>query len=508
MALSIVSQPPALAPVRQPLRLVLQTDNYQLTAGTKAVLRINISSAANGNSFTITIANKVYTFTARTSPDANSAFEFATNADTELLVVNIVAMFNSNPFFADNYNVTFNAFPFWVQLEAKQVGVVFTMLFNSAVGAFRQASNTAGVNATFRPSFKVMLYLTIGGVTVLKDARVDALNRCEFILEELLDNFLSVVAPNMDSATVHFEMVPVLNYALGYAESYGSDPVVQKRTTISRKVLPGLFDKQAMPAAALAPYISNTSARRYWSSKPKALLVKPAEMVLFAVYNPYANALVDWEIKYIIKREDGFLSNPISDGGGFDELSGEGIYCLYTCVAFILENYALTPDDVYSIEFALRITQTGSPANVYTTEYITLQLDHSEPQNQSILLFKAANGLFELAYFEGDTESQVQTTRSFADHLLPANYTADQGQIREVEVTRQKRYLLHSGFKKRDYIEWLQELAGSPEVYLMAPNLATKTRVNVVAHTDDLSSTNQELHFMQVTIQEAFIDRL
>lgn len=507
MALTVISSPPTLAPVRQPLRLVLQTDNYQLTAGTKARLRINVSGAANGNNFTITIANKAYVFTARTTPDANSAFEFATNADTELLVANIVAMFASNPFIADNFDVTYSVFPFWVQLEAKIAGIGGSMQFIASTASFSSAANVAGVNATFQPSFKVLLYLGVNGITVLKDARVDALNRCEFVLEELLDNFLQPAVPTLALDAITYVNVAPLSYTLGFAESYGINPLIQKRTSIARQVLPGLFDKQAQPTAVLTPYTTALTNRKMWITKPLALTVKAHQLVLVAVYSTVVFNALDIKIKYILKRADGFLANEIA--ASIDDvyaIAASGIVCVYASVEQLSEAIGILPNDLYEMQVALSAVQVSTPSNRHTSEFLRLNIDHAEQGQEVALLFKAANGLFEIVYFEGDTESQVQTTRSFADHLLPANYTAASGEIKEVEVTRQKRYVLHSGLKPRDYITWLQELVGSNEIYMLTGGSA-RTRVNVVAHSDDLSSTNQELHSMQVTIQEAFIDR-
>lgn len=510
MALSIISQPPALAPVRQPLRLVLQTNNFQLTAGTKARLRVSFSGSSNGMVTTLTINGKAYTFTARTSPDANSAFEYAVNADTELALASLVDMLLANPFIADNYDVTFSNFPFWFQLEAKQPGAQWSLQFANSNGMLTQSANVAGVAPAFRPNFKVLLYLTAAGLTLQKDARVNAINRCEFILEELLYNLLVVAAPALNAATKSFALVEPMAYTLGYAESYGDDPLVQKRSTANYKALPGLFDKVNVPGSSIANYTTPTTNRSQWSSKPTVLRVKPHHVVLLAIYRTGNLSQVDLLVQYRTTRADGFLSAPVSQSS--DDIAAytnEGIVCVYASAAEINEStIGEAISSVYEISAQLRCAVPATPATNATSSPLVLEIDHSPVTAETALLFKAASGLFEVVYFEGDTDQSVNTTRSLAEHLLPASYTRSQGEVREVEVTRQKRWVLHSGNRRRDFIVWLQELVGSDEVYMLSADLTQRTRVNIVAHSDDLTSTNQELFSMQVTIQEAFIDRV
>ncbi|QXN68087.1 hypothetical protein [Microcystis phage Mae-Yong924-2] len=506
MALSIVSQPPALAPVRQPLRLVLQTNNYQLTAGTKARLRVNFAGSTNGMFTTLTINGKAYIFTARTTPDNNSAFEYAVNADTELALANLVDMLLANPFIADNYDITFSNFPFWFQLEAKQPGAEWTIQFAHSNGSLTQSANVAGVAPTYRPNFKVLLYLTAVGTTLQKDARANAANQCEFVLEEMLDNFLTVAPPDLQITGMSV-VVPALDYALGYAESYGDNPLIQKRTTANYKALPGLFDKVNVPESSTAQYLAPTNPRKYWSTRPSTVQAKPHQVVLFANHNVLPFDRVGFQVRYRTNRSDGFLSAQVAVAVDGIFIVGEGLVCVYVSAQFISLEIGVNAAELYELEVALGYTQSAAAGPKYRTEYVTLALDQSEPTTEVALAFKAASGLFEVVYFEGDTDQTVNTTRSFADHLLPANYTRSQGEVREVEVTRQKRYVLHSGNRRRDYIVWLQGLVGSNEVYMLSAGLTQRTRVNIVAHSDDLSSTNQELFSMQVTIQEAFIDR-
>ena len=509
MALSIVSQPPALAPVRQPLRLVLQTNNYQLTAGSKARLRVNFAGSTNGMFTTLTINGKAYIFTARTTPDTNSAFEYAVNGDTELALANLVDMLLANPFIADNYDITFSNFPFWFQLEAKQPGAEWTMQFANSNVLLTQSANVAGVAPTYRPNFKVLLYLTAAGITLQKDARVSAANQCEFVLEEMLDNLLVVTPPALNAAEKSFALVEPLAYTLGYAESYGDNPLIQKRATTSRKVLPGLFDKVNVPGASITAYTTPTTNRLQWTNRPAVLRVKPHHVVLLAMYRTADLAQVDLVVQYRLTRPDGFLAAPVTQSA--DDIAAyatEGIVCLYASAAEINDSaIGALMANVYEISAQLRCSTTPTPTSQALSAATVLEIDHSEVTAETPLLFKTASGLFEVVYFEGDTDQTVNTTRSFADHLLPANYTRSQGEVREVEVTRQKRYVLHSGNRRRDYIVWLQELVGSNEVYLLSADLTQRTRVNITAHSDDLSSTNQELFSMQVTIQEAFIDR-
>ena len=506
MALSIVSQPPALAPVRQPLRLVLQTNNYQLTAGTKARLRVNFAGSTDTMFTTLTINGKVYIFTARTTPDTNSAFEYAVNRDTEWALVNLVDMLITNPFIADNYDITFDNFPFWFQLEAKQTGAEWTIQFANSNVLLTQSANVAGVAPTYRPNFKVLLYLTAAGITLQKDARVNASNQCEFVLEEMLDNLLTVPLPAFSTAGLAV-VVPAMDYTLGYAESYGDDPLIQKRITVNYKALPGLFDKVNVPGSSTADYLAAANPRKYWSTRPPTVQVKPHQVLLFANHNVLPFDRVGFQTRYRTNRSDGFLSAQVTVPVDDIFIVGEGLVCVYASAEFIAGEIGVNVDELYELEVALGYIQSSSPGPKYRTEYVTLALDQSEPTAEVALAFKAANGLFEVVYFEGDTDQTVNTTRSFADHLLPANYTRSQGEVREVEVTRQKRYILHSGNRRRDYIVWLQELVGSNEVYMLSPDLTQRTRVNITAHSDDLSSTNQELFSMQVTIQEAFIDR-
>lgn len=508
MALTIITQPPAIAPVRQPHRLVLQTNNYQLSAGTKAKLRINHAGSTDGTTFTLTIANKAYVFTAKTSPDANSAFEFQASGDSEISLANVVTMLEENPFIFDNYIINSNTFPFWFELEAKVVGELWTMGFAASNSQFTLAENTAGVSATFRPNFKVLLYFSAAGTKVLKDARVMANMQCEFILEELLDNFVNTPLPGSMASGGILHLVEPLSYTLGYAESYGTDPLVQKRISIYKKALPGLFSKTEYPTAVLADYISAPLDRKFWSSRPERFAIKPHQFFMMAHYNAIPFDSLSFSLLYILKREDGFLSAPVAMNlDDVFEVAAEGIACVYMTLNWLCDQLDIDPSQLYEVRLGMSWVESINPGNKYRSAYIFAEVDQTAPENEVMLLFKAASGLFELVYFEGDTDTEVQTTRSFADHLLPANYTVAGGEIREVEVTRQKRYVLHSGLKKRDYIVWLQELVGSEEVYLLAPDLVTKTRVNIVNHTDDLTSTNQELHSMNITIQEAFIDR-
>lgn len=503
MALTIISQPPAIAPVKQPIRLELETDNYRFNNGVEAYLTISVTGTSDLQFFNLIVMGITYRFTATNTPDPNNGFHFFANPDPIEVCNELTSMFNALPFFADNYTVTSNGTSF-VRLTAKAAGPAWNIEFVGGTTTFYSFGEN-GEDPEYNPNFKVELLITQGNRALRKEARVDGDNKATFILEELLEALLGSYYPDLSGEYLIEDAELLLPYSLAWNESYGAVPKSMRRTTASYKVMPGLFEKAAYPGSSLAAYTSNTTARKFLTHMPRLVEVKPSQKMILYIYQDGSKTPVNVVGKYRKKNADNHLL-PLSalvDIGDYLAISVEGIIAYSFDLSWLLNELSGSIDDVIELQLGLSF---GSSSPHYS-ELITVMVDHSEVSESEVgLLFKSQAGVMELVYFEGDQELGVKTTRSLGELLLPANYTKATGEIQTVEVSRQRELKLHSGYKSRDYIVWMQELAGSDEVYLLDSQF-NRLRVNITGSGNDLAETNQELFSMTLNVQEAFIDR-
>lgn len=503
MALTIVSQPPAIAPVKQPIRLVLETDNYSINNGVRAYVQLDVAGMSDLSYFFLKVLGISYKFTATNTPDPTNGFHFFANPDPVEICNELVTMFNTLPFFADNYTVTSNGSS-WVRLTAKVISPAWTIIFEPGTSAFF-GSGLDGEDVEYQPNFKVELLLTQGNVRLKKEARVDGEDQATFILEELLEALVPSYYPDLTGEYLFEDTGLLMAYSLGWNESYGAVPVSMRRTTASYKAMPGLFEKAAYPGSSLAAYITNTTARKFLTHMPRVVELKPLQKMVLYIYQDGSKSPLNVVGKFRKRNNDNHLlpMSSLVENADYIETLAEGIVALIFDLSWWLNEIAGSIDDVVELQLGISF---GSSSPHYS-ELITVMVDHSEPSESEVgVLFKSQAGVMELVYFEGDQELGVKTTRSLGELLLPADYTKATGEIQTVEVSRQRELKLHSGYKSRDYIVWLQELSGSDEVYLIDGQF-NRLRVNITGSGNDLAETNQELFSMTLNVQEAFIDR-
>jgi len=100
---------------------------------------------------------------------------------------------------------------------------------------------------------------------------------------------------------------------------------------------------------------------------------------------------------------------------------------------------------------------------------ITRTVDEVDtPQNYIPILFRNSFGFWELLHFEGVRDTDIRTTRTTYEQSRGYTYPDASRQVmRTLQVGVEERHTLRSGYLPIDHVEWLKDIAASPEVYTL-----------------------------------------
>jgi hypothetical protein len=250
--ITVVSEPGTYNGVKNPIKYVLQTDNYLQTAGTKARIDITLTNTpANDDWFELVIEGETIRFTAKTSPN-NSGTQLQLNgtslSGTNLMEQKTIPDLLKNIAFAD-YAIsvlTPGTSTVTIRIEAKNIGSQYDITFADSSGGFYSSSSaTAGTDNVYRENFRIFadLFLqaefNIGSFNRIGanlEYVPNSSNQCTVDVSDYIKPYIKYPVPT-NAALLLFAPANVLPaFYIRHAESFG-DPALAQAYIATTSVL-------------------------------------------------------------------------------------------------------------------------------------------------------------------------------------------------------------------------------------------------------------------------------
>lgn len=474
MALTVIQEPDNYTPARNPMEVVLETDNYVVNAGVKAKLEIEFSGfPSNGNQFTLAFGNKSRTFTFKSSPDDDL---------NEIL--------NSDDFMDDwlgaffkpgieswyelftNYTITVfgaNATTGSIRIEAKEAGPAWNLTLTEGITVMFTTLNIEGVNRQVRSNYEGLLDVYIedepgsdeylSPITLI--SHPDESNKLRFRLEEYLSRaFNDPQKPTYNQTTITETENLIRRYYYRYAERYGV-PSDSSKYLVSDSILSafnaGVSFIDFAAGTFQTQYLTN-STNRFLTKMPRASEVtKTQQQYLYYKQNNSATEL-RLRVKIYYQDNSTYTATFLTKAGplngiailpvGYSQLNLEGV-----------NSYSDTnPIVKYDVWVSYN---TGSQLS----ETITFIVNADYRLYERVFLFRNSFNAFETVWFDGERKTKPNITLTTAQRTLEANYTSDAREETYHDRSHQDEFELSSGWREKDARMHLLEFFASEEVY-------------------------------------------
>jgi|GEM_PF-4934733 len=261
MAITIVSQPSSITPSRNPVRWVLQTDNFIISNGVKAINKFTVSGAVSSFELIDFIyGNEEFSMVAVNAPAAPTGYNLPTGDGGTSHKGNLLLYFKANYYLDRDFDITLvgNDFIF----TAKEVGADYNMTDSTETfvnGAF--SFPTAGVDYQEQENFKIAVdvYVEVTGNTnVYKKLETkyfipDSNSRIDIDIQEELHAYLKREENSPSYNQTAYSQCYNINkrYYIKYCEFYGTTPVFFTQLTSSTyRVIKGGLKRELWPPVA------------------------------------------------------------------------------------------------------------------------------------------------------------------------------------------------------------------------------------------------------------------
>lgn len=464
--------PPKIVLSGNPVVARLASNNFVTDEGSAAVFVFRFSAdEAHGRTFIFSseVAGS-FTFTFKTSPDANSPTDLRLKGPLSdaAWISQLKAVFESNYYLERHYFVTeleVGGNPV-IKLVAKEPGTASTIEVGAGtVENLVTVENTAGTNRATRTNFRVLVETYMKGLVNFRrkgvgdlisvDGQGVGIAQINAYLEDRLEN--QFAWPIQGLTPIGFRNHLASRTYLRYGESFGipeqvyrlfkSPEFVTLQGRIPRKRLPDFFRTYN----DLQDFFIKEKRFLTWQPLVKETFIDAPEKLFWLHF--YEN--ID-QVKIRVKRV-------LQDGTS-------------TTVDFT-SMFATPPFSVLEIDASAGIMASGveelaelhlwlatgdnTPISV-TQKY----LYQPRPADVHYYLFENAWGAYDTAAFTGDLVESDDYKRELEERFKPSLFTQPQRRFRNLRVDQLEKFTVHSGYSTdQDWLLWLDDLFNSPAVF-------------------------------------------
>lgn len=488
MSLTTIQEPAALSFSKNPVWYRFLSGNYRLTVGDKAKYEIVFSSPLAGHHFTIEFNGKVYTFNCVSSPNGDG-YEFRPYGNSTQFN-QMVTDFEGNYYLYKHYDFTPSYAGNKIIFEAKENGAIWNMQLIDASTSITLNTVLAGTDDTFNPNYKVFADIHLQSnpanapetnliaqldADAWKDDVVMALGTNEYVfdfeLQNILNTKLKAFVPGWNLATVTKATEMLLNFWLRYGEIYGDDPVVHFNSYNGaannyKQVIIGGLQLDEVTFTVTPSFTGLKLLNRQPATK---VISKSCQEYL---YKYMTTAEQDLQLQCAIYYTDGTTwSGNVGTAVGLS--TAKSVY-VFPAGWDVLNLGSKSPTKT-PVRYEVYITNDIGTVLSDTQHYV---LDLREYEETQRLLFLGACGAMEHVLLTGYTQEKLENEGEQSVAAKMPWY--DRGDALLVHAnTRQKTiYVFNTGYKSKDYIDWLKELANSDLCLMAEDGYWTSVRID------------------------------
>lgn len=468
MAITLATGPQILALSRNPIEFELVTDNRILVAGTKALLKISVTGACtDGESFTLAWQDNSETFTFRNAPD-NSGNELLATAAPDSAWFNIVVnQLKENFALYRDFNISWDVIPsgppfFGIPvfvLEAKEAGTDYSLTITESMTFIASHSNTAGVNKSVRPNFKIFfqVYVYNGSAPELIYETYQDPNdqeACTFNIQEVLDAYVDYDFPSLSLAAIQKCSNVSRKYFVRYAESLDGD--IQKVTSTSDYyVLLGGLTKQDFADNDF--YLDHLLVNKNfltWHDTQKIVQKEQKEYLYFFQYDAFTSLNLRVMFTYTDNTTGTFTVLTLGVATQYDTIRMPAGYDQLS-----LDSFATKEVKKYKVW----LTNSAGTTVSEEREYI---IETECRMDERYFIFGNSQGGVDTLRTYGDHVSSIDIDYELSEKILPSGYALEDGEIVKTAIAYGDKFEVSTGYLiSREYKEYLKELLITGNVF-------------------------------------------
>jgi len=240
MTLSVINTIPDVVLARNPVGIMLETDNFIITPAVTQLLDLVFTGGAlEHDNITLEWSNKTVAFEFATTPDSSGTqLPKYVSGDIDVWLASVVQYLNYNYYLVSDFIVailTAGPASGTIRILARQSGSDYALTVTENISNCT-ASATTGADAVVNSNFMINLDVWVeisgtweraGAISIPPDAN----DRAVFYIDKLLLANIYPSIPDFGEATIRHLDALVLKWKAIFAESYGDTSVFKKTST-------------------------------------------------------------------------------------------------------------------------------------------------------------------------------------------------------------------------------------------------------------------------------------
>jgi len=489
----------------------LDTDNWILNAGTKAVLKIEIENLgdAPNDSFTMAWADESEVFTIKAIPDdsGNELPESGILTLAQFADLLRDEMEKNYPLSNDFVLTRSSAGGEFIIFTAREVGADYDITLTEALAWMTEDSSTAGVDASNETNMEIILqvwgedsYKSGDFEKLVELAKTpDSNSNVVFDVAEIIEPLLGEDLPTYNQAAITRCDNVIKRFYGRYGERYG--------TTLT-------FNEIVTDDAGGAYYsgVNGGSGFQFFNDNPDLLTYLGTDN--FLTFQPDNKEISEAQHEYLYWCAT----------AGYASIEAHlDIY--FTDGTNILDTTYLTKATIFKTEIyivpishnkiaALLVIPAGKTIDYFKvwmvdggagtaiTNKRTYYIDRKQYIENTYLLYRNSLGAFETLWCKGEIEQGIEVKREELEQIIDSDYAATDKEIVEYETNSQDPETIHTGWLNKTWARHMREVIFSSSRY----KVGDAAYEAVLMRTDSFkfNKTTQHLYGLKLSIKPAY----
>ena len=511
--ITVVKQPSNAVLARNDVKYVLSTNNYLVSAGSKAEIQIFVDSFTNTGTFTLNFMGKSYVFTGSHTDDNSGlqyydGFGYSNYLDyANAFKIWIERNFDLNTHYDFVITGAFS-YGFFAKIIAKKVGTIYNITGSTTAANTSLFAPVAGVNASYRERFKILHDIYFEDDYASDNFRLlfsgsgmpNESNEVDFNFSVPLTSALQFHIPKFGAAN-YYRNNAAKSYYTKYAESFGFPTTITAYKKTATKLV--LLGAQNFVTAAQETFETNyisTPPQKFITNMPNGTVVsqEQAQYLSFYVYDTVT-------IKLFVQLFYTDNSSEIVEVNTYDPITTPGIYTFAVGYSQLsLDDYKVSTKTVK----AYTVTFWDASADEIYTQSQSFDVDQMPQLFARHILFFNSFGLPETIYFTGKQTKNVQFKSDLvrkADLQFDTENGIYEGEFTESNNELQFGYELNSGWRSADWINYFTDFILSRKRLLQAAD--KWIGLNIPAQKISLLEDDKPLVAVKFNYQDSFIEK-
>lgn len=520
--ISTVKQPPAVSLSDNPLVFGFRSNNFLLSAGSRAKAYMNFQPGGPNPSVNFRFLDQEVTFfMVPGTPDASGTQLPATiYPETDLQwKQRIVPYLYDNYLISKYYDISIETISIpgyltsqnYIVLTAKDPGSAFTLSIttdNFTAGFIYQ--NTPGYDMELRPFFNLYAQILVDGRVIGEDLLpIDASGAAYFDFSDYIRPEISPSFrfPEDTSTALILHAEAVKSFIVRYAEffgSSGSNPGIQSKLykTGTRYAIAGGVNAMTLSrygefSSSFWAQLVNNGQFLTWSPKVRKTAKDDIQKLWFLVPKNITSIKLKVSIKYAVGTNTAINVTTITK-----QTTTAAMYQIFEIICgwnrLQLDNVMmLTQPNAVALSYDVYCTDQ---ANNLISEVRTFELDDRTYLHKKTFIFRNSFGLMETFTATGESIKEAEYDSLIVNRHRGWSISSKYPDSKKSSVAETLKFTVNSGWITREENDWLRELLLSKEVYevsgdILYPVVITGTKIGI--HKDGEYLYNADIEYVR-----------